>query len=471
MQPISQYWEAAGASGNYPGFPPPVSPVCPRPRGPIGTALAEAALPKLTKRFVDALKPVERDTLYRDTDVKGFALRAKPSGVRTWVVQYRNKAGRTRKLALGKVGVLTPDEARQRARIALGEATGGADPSAERHAQRGDITIAVLVERYLKDGPASRPDKKASSWGSDESNLRRHAIPLLGRRHLRTLTKSDGEKFQADVTAGKTKGPVTAKGAKKRGRVRVAGGPAVGARATAVFRAMLTWAVERKFLAENPFTKIKLNKPNSRERYLSDAELGRVGEVMATMESEGFNPASLTIARLLLLTGARRNEIACLRWGYIDAQRGALLLPDSKTGQKTVPLGGPALLALADWRERAARTPAKGFVFPGARGTGHHVGFAKVWREVRKRAALEGVRLHDLRHTHASVGVALNQSLLIVGKILGHRKAETTERYSHLQLDPVLAAADQTARRVSDAMSGGRADSSNVLQLKGSKAG
>lgn len=128
-------------------------------------------------------------------------------------------------------------------------------------------------------------------------------------------------------------------------------------------------------------------------------------------------------------------------------------------------------MVLAAWEDQAESTPAKGYVFPGVRGTGHHVGFAKVWREVRKRAALEGVRLHDLRHTHASVGVALNQSLLIVGKILGHRKAETTERYSHLQLDPVRAAADQTAKRVSDAMRGGGAGSANVVRLKGPKAG
>lgn len=431
-------------------------------------------MPRITKRFVDALKASTADVVHWDDDLTGFGVRVRPSGARSYVFAYRlggGRRGRLRKMTIGPVGRMTPEEARTAARRASSLAGDGKDPAGEKQAQREDLTVSELIDRYLEDGPASRPDKKASSWGSDESNLRRHAVPLLGRRHLRTLTKSDGEKFQADVTAGKTKGPVTAKGAKKRGRVRVAGGPAVGARATAVFRAMLTWAVEQKFLAENPLAKIKLNKPNSRERYLSDVELGRVGEVLATMESEGFNPASLTIARLLLLTGARRNEIASLRWGYIDAQRGALLLPDSKTGQKTIPLGGPALMVLAAWEDQAESTPAKGYVFPGVRGTGHHVGFAKVWREVRKRAALEGVRLHDLRHTHASVGVALNQSLLIVGKILGHRKAETTERYSHLQLDPVRAAADQTAKRVSDAMRGGGAGSANVVRLKGPKAG
>src|SRR5205814_9769031 len=128
---------------------------------------AEAALPKLTKRFVDALKPVQRDTLHRDDDLPGFALRAKPSGVVTWVVQYRNSAGRTRKLALGRVGVLTPEEARQRARKALLGVADGADPSADRHAKRKDLTVTELVDLYLVEGPADKPGKKASSWASD----------------------------------------------------------------------------------------------------------------------------------------------------------------------------------------------------------------------------------------------------------------------------------------------------------------
>src|SRR6202040_3110937 len=126
--------------GNFPSLPSEVSPGCPQPKR-FRAPDSEVALPKLTKRFVNALKPVERDTLYRDDDLTGFALRVKPSGARTWVVQYRNTAGRTRKLALGRVGVLTPDEARQRARKALGRVADGEDPSATRTAARGAMTV------------------------------------------------------------------------------------------------------------------------------------------------------------------------------------------------------------------------------------------------------------------------------------------------------------------------------------------
>jgi integrase len=183
------------------------------------------------------------------------------------------------------------------------------------------------------------------------------------------------------------------------------------------------------------------------------------------MESEGVNASSLTIARLLALTGARKNEIAGLRWRYVDFQRGVLILPDSKTGARVIPLGAPALAVLVAWGERFDTMSGDQFVFPAERGEGHHDGAYKVWRRLREKAELSDVRLHDLRHTHASTGVALNQSLHIVGKILGHRKAETTARYSHLALDPVRAAADQTAQRVAAAMKGRNPSNSKVVRL------
>src|ERR1700722_870606 len=140
----------------------------PRPRV-ASVSSTEAGLPKLTKRFVDALKPVTRDTLFRDDELAGFALRAKPTGVRTWVIQYRNSAGRTRKLALGRVGVLTPEEARKRARRALSDVADGGDPSANRNAARGAMTVADLCRDYLADsqkglvlGKRKRPKSKTT---------------------------------------------------------------------------------------------------------------------------------------------------------------------------------------------------------------------------------------------------------------------------------------------------------------------
>jgi integrase len=406
---------------------------------------------KITKRFVDRLTAGPGDVVHWDDGLAGFGVRVKPSGAMTYVVQYRNALGQSKRLTVAKVGVLTPEEARREAVAALASVAKGKDPVADKRAQRADLTVSALVARYLEEGPADKPTKKASSWRIDASNLHRHVVPLLGRRHLATLTKADVQKFQRDVTEGKTAGEVA--GAKKRGRIRVRGGAGTAWRATAVLSAMLGWAVDRALRVDNPAEGVQLNKLAKRERFLTNEELTRLGAALAELQRQGVNPASLAIIRLLLLTGARRDEIAGARWEHVDFQRGVLLLPDSKTGAKAVPLAAPALEVLSKL-PRDDRSP---WVFPAARGEGHHVGVPKVWRKLREMVGLKGVRLHDLRHTHASVGVALNQSLFIVGKILGHKRPQTTEKYAHLALDPIRAAAEQTAQRLVGALRGRKA--------------
>jgi len=253
--------------------------------------------------------------------------------------------------------------------------------------------------------------------------LNRHALPLLGRRQLSTLTLTDIQKFQRDVTEGKTKADERTK---KRGRAMVKGGPAAATRATLVLSAMLEWAKWRGYRADNPSKGVKLNKPKKRERFLSGDELARLGDALTKAERQGMNANSLTILRLLLLTGARRNEIASLRWGHVDLDRRALRLPDSKTGAKIIPLGSPVLTLLAGMK----RGEDSDWVFPGARGDGHHVGMPAIWRRVRAMARLNDVRMHDLRHGFASVAVADGSSLYLLGKVLGHTQPTTTDRYA-----------------------------------------
>jgi integrase len=433
-------------------------------------------VPKLTKRFVDALKPVTRDTLYRDSELKGFALRVKPPGpkappgahgARTWIVQYRNKAGRTRKLMLAKVGELTPDEARDLAADRLGEVRKGQDPSANRHASRKDLTVAEAVEIYLKEGPADKPRKKASSWDIDASNLRRHAVPLLGRRLVKSLTRTDIQKLQRDVTTGKTK--ATGKGVRKRGRLRVTGGAGTAWRATVVVAAMLSWLVKRGLLEENPAEGVELNKLPKRERFLTSAELARLGDAMQEADKEGVNPVGLNIIRVLLLSGARKTEIASAKGAYLDVEHSALRQPDSKTDEKVIPLGAAALAILTN----LAPEDPEAWIFPASRGDGHFKGVSRIWKGVATKAGLKvgrdagrlGVRVHDLRHTYASVTAAGGDSLFILGKILGHRKTSTTEKYAHLHLDPIRAVADRTASKIAGALKGNK--TTNVVKMAG----
>jgi integrase len=413
---------------------------------------------KITKRFVDRLAAGPADVVHWDADMPRFGVRVKPTGAKSYVVQFRNAAGQSKRLTVGRVGVLTPDQARGEARSALAAVARGKDPVAEKRAQRAAPTVAELVEKYLREGPADKPDKKASSWATDASNLRRHAVPLLGRRRASTLTKRDIQQLQASVTGGATK--ADRKSGKSRGRVRVRGGAGTAWRTTVVVAGMLAWAVERGLIDQNPAEGVRLNKPNRRERFLTDEEVARLGDALKAAEREGANPKGLAIIRLLLLSGARRNEIESIRPEYVDFQRGAAFLPDSKSGQKTVALGAPALEVLAESMVECAA-----WVFPAARGDGYYQGVAKVWREVAKAAGLPGVRLHDLRHSFASVTMAGGGSLFLLGKILGHAKASTTERYAHLQLDPVRAVADQTSRRLADSLMGNNR-SNTVVKIK-----
>jgi integrase len=239
---------------------------------------------------------------------------------------------------------------------------------------------------------------------------------------------------------------------------------------------MLQFGVERGILPANPAKGVKLFHGEKKERFLSEVEIARLADTLAAMEIEGLNRNAAAAIRLLLLTGCRRNEILSARWEYVDFERRCLRLPDSKTGAKVVPLAAAALALLAG----LPRTDKAVWVLPGSprkgkekpKGQnepkvepGHYTGLQKAWEKVRERASLPGLRLHDMRHSFASFAIADGATLYMVGKVLGHKQARTTEGYAHLAADPVRAVADRAANRITNAMKGSKSGGAGVVAL------
>jgi integrase len=404
---------------------------------------------KLTKRAVDALQADGNEVRVWDTDVRGFGVRCRSLGGKYYFLKYRLPNGRQRWATIGRHGSpWTVETARKEARRLLGQIVEGEDPVETKAIERADLTISQLCGLYLTQPVIITnrgTEKKASSLAIDRSNIERHIKPLLGRIRLRALTRGDVEKFQQDVAAGKSKADFKTK---PRGRAIVSGGKGTAARSLAVLGTVLSFAVTRGLRPDNPARGVRLFANERRERFLSFAEITRIGEALSKLEEEGVNAAAIAAIRLLMLTGGRRGEIIGLCWKWIDFERCCLRLPDSKTGAKIVPLGDPAIELL-----RALPVIAGcPFVFPASRGDGHIVGLPSVWEKLIELTELQGLRLHDLRHSFASVAVSSGESLYVVGKILGHRQARTTEIYAHLADDPVRAAADRAARKIQEAL-------------------
>lgn len=433
---------------------------------------------KITKRLVDSELAQPRERLFRlwDSELKGFGLKVTPAGAKTYVATYRVGTGRgapQREYTLGQHGKLTPDQAREEARRILSEARLGGDPQGERKRIRGEKTVAQLCDLYLEEGTSK---KKASTLASDRYRIEAHIKPLLGRKKISAVTGGDVERFMRDVAAGKT--AVERERLGPRAFTQPRGGKGTASRTVGLLGGIFTFAVRHKLRPDNPVHGVERYKDRSSERFLSPDELARLGGALDAAEAAGRNPMGLAVIRLLLTTGARKGEIEALRWDEVDFERSALRLRDSKTGGKVVAIGAPALALLSALAEKAkanraaieAEAKAVGkpvpapspYVFPASRGEAlHWSGTKRVWEAVRKAAGLSDVRLHDLRHTYASLAIGAaggGQSLAIIGKLLGHKDVRTTARYAHLADDPVKQAADRIAQAAAAGLAGQSAE-------------
>lgn len=416
-------------------------------------------MPKITKRVVDAIRPDSsgRDVFAWDAGdgaLKGFGIRMKPSGIASYLIQYRNKEGRTRRLVLGRVGTLTPDEARELAGDKLRKVTKGGDPSAERHAVRKAMTVSELCDWYLKD---AKGRIKASTLNMDRSRITEHVKPLIGRRAVTGLTLADIEKLQADIAAGKT-----AKTRPKNGRRGVTrGGRGVAGRTVGMLSTMLELARRHGVIVINPARGVRRLPDRRRQRFLSFDEITALGTAMREAEAEARSKTGVAAVRALVLTGCRRNEILSLTWECFDENGRCIRFADTKSGAQTRPLGTTAV-------EFLSQRPTKSdWIFPAARGDGHFVGIARVLEDLCDRANLVDVTPHTLRHTFASVAAEIGFSELTIAGLLGHAARGITQRYSHVPDSALLAAADRVSARIAAALDGREA---KVLPMRRRRA-
>jgi integrase len=448
---------------------------------------------KITKRSVDALKPGAggAEAVLWDAELKGFGVRVQRGGGKSYVLHYRVGTGRgapLRKLTIGRHGSpWTAETARTEAKRLLGLVAHGKDPAGAKVAARAAPTVSDFATRFLAEHAEA---KRKESTAREYRRLLEHVVlPAIGKRKVADVTRRDIERLHQ----ARRETPTEANRAL--------------ACLSAMFNIAERWGLRPDGL--NPCRHVEKYPQRRRERFLSPAELARLGDALAAHDG---SPYAVAAIKLLVFTGARLGEVLGLRWEWVDFERGEARLPDSKSGAKTLHLPSPALAVLAE----LPRLDGNPHVIAGAKPGAPLVNLEKPWRAVRDRvtlgmwrdsedekiatliaelsrklkdreptvaefrkaaaageiplpAGLTDVRIHDLRHAFASVAASSGMGLPIIGKMLGHTQAATTARYAHLASDPVKAAAAAVAGKIAAAMWGsGKAgkDSAAVVPLR-----
>ena len=375
---------------------------------------------KLLKRAVDALEVEGKDAVFWDRDLAGFGVRVHPTGKKVYVVQSRGPGG-PKRVTLGRHGDISTDEARKQAasvidRIKRGEDPVPAPPEAE-------LTVAGLAERFMRVYAGAHC--KPSTVAKYRSILDNHVLGALGSMTV-------GQVGAAEISA-------------LHHRLRET--PRMANTVVDVLSRMFTLAEAWELTppGRNPYRAVRRYRTRSCERFLTPAEFRRLGRALTDVEAEGkMWPPAIAAIRLLTLTGGRRSEILDLRWDDVDRTSGESRLRDAKAGPRMVPLTARALSVL-DGMEWIEGNP---WVTPAKKGGGRLLNLHHYWQAVRARARLDDVRIHDLRHSYASMALALGESLYMIGKLLGHSTVSTTARYAHLMSEAEKAAAARVGESI-----------------------
>ena len=411
-------------------------------------------MPRLTKRVVDSQQA--RETRYFVWDdgkgsTIGFGLIVHPSGTKSYCYQYRTPEGQTRRFTIGTHGVITADQARDKAEELASAVSKGRDPQSEKLKNRKAITVAQLLDLYLDSPKFSEKAELTQKY--DSGRVERHLKPLLGRKIAEKLTADEIRKAGKDITAGKTAKTVKTG---PRGLARVTGGPGASRMAIRLLKSAFSWAFEQDLINNNNPAKVKTGKDRARDIRLFpkdyEAIFGALDELENTAQIR--RPVADAI-RVIALTGARRNEIAGLRWRHINSKEGKIELAtdEHKTGKKTGKVRVISLPTLAqEIISRQPRGDIDDFVFPPVGGVGP-INLGKPWRRVREKAGISSeFGLHVFRHSLASIMADSGSQAAHIMAVMGHESIATSQIYVHAAEERRSTLAEQAASGISAAL-------------------
>jgi integrase len=423
-------------------------------------------MPKLTKRFVESVRPAAADQVIFDDELPGFGLRVFASGARSYLVQYRNAQGRSRRMTLGKHGKLTADQARKSALRIFAAVRDGNDPVAARQAYLEAPIVNDLLDRYI----AEHVEKRNRPRTGEEIKrlIERHIRPALSRHKVAAVTRQDVAKLHRDLADTPRQANFVLSVCSK------------------AFTLAEVWAMRPD--GTNPCSKIERFHENARERFLSADELTRLGATLRQAETAGlpwtvntdkatakhlpkpenrrtlYSRVTTAAVELLLFTGCRLSEVLNLRWDQVDFAGGIVTLRETKAGRpQVVVMNAPARLVLKQLHK------AKGseWVLPSIADATRPLSKTAIenaWRRIRAAAELADVRLHDLRHTVGSHAGQSGANAFLVRDLLRHKDLSMTGRYVNRADDPVRTLSEMVGERIAAAMTGRPA--ADVVPLK-----
>lgn len=384
---------------------------------------------KLTKKTIEALEPNGTRYEVRDDDLKGFSVRVGGTGEKSFYLTYRAGKGRAaplKRLRIGTFPSMTVEQARQIVKQKLAQIAMGGDPAQEVKEEKVAPFFPEVMEHFLKEHVEAK--LKPSTQGLYRMVAQKHAIPAFKRLKATDVTYRHVAKLHHDLQDT----------------------PYLANRCAAVLSKFFDWCEKNGYRdrGTNPVRGLEKYREEKRLKFMESSELEAIGEGIAKLEEQNaIDPTIAAALKVMLLTGARCSEILTLKWEYFSESKEKALLPSSKTGAKVLPIPPTA------WEIISSLPRINEYCFPGRWGRGHIVNVKDTWKRICEAGGISGWRIHDLRHAFASYAVNSGKSLPIIGKILGHSQASTTNRYAHLAENPVAQAAAETAEGLAQELS------------------